>query len=44
MRNVEVCDAENIEKCEEEGIDQKDLYCPYCQNIFSNSGDVNKNM
>ena len=31
-----------MEKGEEEGIDQENFSSPYCQNLFSNSGDIIK--
>ena len=31
MNHVEMCDAENIQKSEEEGIAQENFSCSYCQ-------------
>ena len=42
MKHVQLCDFEEMEKGEEEGIDQEYFSSLYCQNFFSNSGHIIK--
>ena len=42
MKHVQLCDFEEIDEGEEECIDQEIFSSPYCQNLFSNSGDIMK--
>ena len=44
MKHVDMCDAEKIEESDEECIEQEDFSCPYCQKIFSYSGDEIKHI